>query len=228
MRKIVFLLFIFAFSSVPAFSQINEILKRMNDHQKALKSLRAEISIDRTDAQAGEKYLKEGKLLFQPSKPDYNLRIDSIKPTPENLLVYSGKYVIYQPEPSPIFLPTTKTAYTGKTSDLPPNLFFLFSLLANPPKEKLTSENSIIYTGEEKLNGITLVWHFKLTPKVAGNYQNAELWINGDGMILLAKTVEKNGDTTTVSLTKPEKNVKLTGTDFTIELAKGTKVVSNL
>src|SRR5688500_13923012 len=118
MKKFALLLFIFAFSSVCAFPQvINEILKRMDAHQKALRSVRADISIKKFSVKSDETYIKEGKVKFLPTKNDYLLIIDSSKPAPESFSVINNQYLLYQPNPNPFFLPNVEAAYTGTTTD---------------------------------------------------------------------------------------------------------------
>lgn len=64
MKKIALLFVIFVFSSVSASAQTAEILKRMEQHQKALKSLQANITINKFSVQFGGNYTKEGDIKY--------------------------------------------------------------------------------------------------------------------------------------------------------------------
>jgi outer membrane lipoprotein-sorting protein len=49
--------------------------------------------------------------------------------------------------------------------------------------------------------------------------------VDGNGMPIQAKVTENNNDTTTVLLTKLQKNVTVNGKDFEVSLPKDVKVV---
>jgi outer membrane lipoprotein-sorting protein len=133
MKKIALLLFIFAFSCVSAFSQVNEILKRMDAHQKALRSMRADITISKFSVLFGGTFTKEGAIKFVPvkNKPPI-LRIDSTKPAPESFLVVGNQYALY--------LPDQKTAYTGVPGD---SGIISMLLFLNMSKENLTADYNV-------------------------------------------------------------------------------------
>ena len=139
MRKILFLLVIFSFSFVSAFAQVSEILKRMEDHRKALKTLRADITMTKFSLQSGGIYTKEGVIKFMPVN-DYSLRIDSTKPAPESFLTIKNQYLLY--------LPDLKTAYAGAMNDLQKYTLIIFSILS---KERLKTDYNVKYLGEDKV-----------------------------------------------------------------------------
>lgn len=88
------LLFITAFLSVPAFPQIvMQIVKRMDSHQKALRSLRADVTINKFSVQFGGTYTKEGAVKFIPAN-DYFVRLDSTKPVTESFLAVKNHYLV--------------------------------------------------------------------------------------------------------------------------------------
>lgn len=228
MRKISLLLFVFAFSAVPAFSQavIREILNRMTVHQKALKSLQAEITITKFSAQSGEKQIKEGTVKFMPQANGFWLRIDSTKPVPEVFSMVGNQYLFYQPNQNIFYLPEVKVAHAGAMTDLQKNMFMIFTDLS---RAKLKADYpSMTYIGVEKLNDTTATWHLKLTPKIAEKHKTLEVWVNSDGMPIQAKVTENNEDWTMVFLTKLQKNTSsIKPTDFKIDLPNGTKIIKN-
>ena len=218
MRKIMLLLVIFAFSSVSALSQnvIGEILKRMDAHQKSLQTLQADITTTKFSVQFGGTFTKEGTLTFLPKVNEYYLRIDSTIPAPESFSIIKNQYLLY--------LPSLKTAYTGKTSDSQKNLLLIFSNLS---KKNLKSDYNIRYIGQEKVNDKTPAWKLELTPKTAKNYKTLELWIDATGMPIQSKAIENNDDWTNVMFENIEKNIKINASIFAIQLPKETKIIKN-
>ena len=220
MRKILFLLSVFAFSAIPAFSQgvIEQILKRMDAHQKSLKSLQADMMMTRFSVQFGGTYTKEGTLNFltQPQKDEYWLAIDSVKPTSENFLIVKNEYLIYSPN--------LKIAYTGKTTDSQKNILMIFSNLS---KKNLKADYLIKYIGQEKVNNEIFTWKLEITPKQLKIFKTLELWIDKDGMAIQSKATENNGDWTNVMMSNIQKNAVIHAKVFTIKLPKDTKIIKN-
>ena len=92
-------------------------------------------------------------------------------------------------------------------------------------KTELKANYSIRYVGQESISGAVQTWHLELTPKKAKGYKIAEIWVDGDGMARQMKITENNNDTTTVVLSKLEKNETINADVFTIKYPKGTKIV---
>ena len=227
MRKFALLLLIFAFSGVSAFPQvINEILKRMEAHSKALRTFEADITINKLSAQSNETSIKEGRLRFLPEKSGYSLRIDSTKPVLENFSIVNDQFVLYQPNSNPFYLPNTGIAYTGAVTDAQKNLLWIFSILTNSPRANWKRYfSNIQYSGQENLSNTTPVWHLVLKPKNAALYRKIDLWIDGNGMPRQSELTENNGDRTTVLLGNMKKNERITPGIFQIKLPKGTKII---
>jgi outer membrane lipoprotein-sorting protein len=218
MRKIVLLVVIFVFSTVPALAQVTEILKRMDVHRKVLKSLRADLSVNKFSVQMGGIYRKEGVLTMVPQKNNnfIFIRVDAALPETENFLIVQNQYLVY--------LPDQKIAYTGTATDSQKNLFFLFSDFS---EKELKSDHAISYAGQEKVGGTIQTWHLELIPKTPKSYQKIELWIDANGMPIQLKINETSGDWTNVLLSNLNKNVRLNMAELTIKLPKNTKVIKN-
>jgi len=60
---------------------------------------------------------------------------------------------------------------------------------------------------------------------VRQKYKHAEIWVDANGMPVQSKVTEHNGDTTTILLSKLEKNIPIAGDNFKIKLPKGLKPV---
>ncbi|HVE55304.1 MAG TPA: VWA domain-containing protein, partial [Pyrinomonadaceae bacterium] len=203
-------------SEVPNADALTEILKRIEAHQKALKTLRADMTMTKFNAQLSETDIKQGTIKFMPQPNDYWLRIDSTNPAPENFSIVGNQYLVY--------LPNQKTARTGMMTDAQKNAFVIFSHLA---KGKLKETYDVKYLGEEKVNGIIPAWHLELTPKTKSTYKTIELWVDASGMIIQSKSVETSGDWSNISLTNLQKNVQITAADFKIVLPRDTKIIKN-
>jgi len=193
---------------------IGAILKRIEAHQKALRTLRADMTMTKFDARLSETDIKQGSVKFMPQSNDYWLRIDSTNPAPESFSIIGNQYLVY--------LPNQKSASAGTMSDAQKNEFVIFSHLT---KGKLKETYDIKYLGEDKVNGITPAWHLELTPKTKSRYKTIELWVDADGMIIQSKSVETNGDWSNISLTNLQKNVQIQAIDFKIVLPKDTKII---
>jgi outer membrane lipoprotein-sorting protein len=199
-------------------AHLNEILKRMEAHRTNLTSLRANVTMTKYNDQLKESDTTSGTALYLPTKGrDALVRIDWTKPTEETLAVVNGKYVIYRPR--------LKQAITGNANEAKGNgkannaLAFM-----NMSREQLRANYNVKYLGQETISGNN-TWRLELTPKTAANYKSAELWVDGNGMPIQAKIVERNNDTNTVLLSNLQKNVTLNAARFKVDLPKGTSIV---
>jgi outer membrane lipoprotein-sorting protein len=198
---------------------LGEILKRMDDHNKALTSLKASVVMEKYNSQLDESDVSEGTAMYVPQKGrNAYVRIDWTKPVVESLAVVNKEYVLYRP--------SLKQAIVGKIDNAKgsPKANNAFAFI-NMSKEQLKANYNIQYVGQEKINGGIPTWHILLTPKTTANYKTADLWVDGNGMPIQAKVTETNNDTTTVQLSGLEKNKNIDGKIFSINPPKGTKIV---
>jgi len=211
-----------SFAATETKAQLNEILKRMDDHYKALTSLRTNVVYETYDANIKESDKKEGKAIYLPQKgKDAMFRVDWTKPE-ESLAVINKKYVIYRPKLGQAYVGSTDKALKKDSSGVGSPLSFI-----NMSKAELKANYSMRYLGEETLSNGTKTWHLELTPKTAQKYKLAEIWVDGNGMPVQMKVVENNNDTSSVLLSNLEKNISLKGTDFQITPPAGTKIIKN-
>src|SRR5262245_48098064 len=79
---------------------LREILKRMDNNNKSLVSLRGNIKMAKTNIQLGDTDNYEGQMQYLPGKSDKQIyaRIDWRKPREESLAVANGEYVLYTPK----------------------------------------------------------------------------------------------------------------------------------
>lgn len=212
---------VFAVAETKAQNVIGEILKRMEAHKNSLSSLKANIMMAKTDAVLGETDTYEGTTMYLPAKGrDALVRIDWVKPQPETLSVVNGTYALYQPRLKRVITGNAKTATKGGT----PGSALDFM---NMSKEQLKANYSIAYLGQENVGGSIPTWHLELTPKTENKFKTADLWVDGNGMVIQAKIVAQNNDSTTVFLSNLQKNVNIPANQFKLSLPKDVTVVKN-
>lgn len=216
---LMFLVGLFGATETSAQVSTNEILKRMDEHQKALKSLQANVTMDKYNAQLDEHDITQGTMMYLPAKGrDALVRIDWTRPVQETLSVVNGIYVMYRPRLGQYIKGNAKEAKgNGKAGGA---LAFM-----SMSKEQLKANYNYQYLGEETVSSGARTWHLKLMPKTASKYRYAEIWVDGNGMPIQAKVVENNNDSTTVLLSNLQKNVNLDASKFKVNIPKGTKEV---
>ncbi len=197
----------------------NEILKKMEEHRQVLSSLKASVKMDKFNSQLDEHDIYEGETMYLPNKgKDALVRIDWSKPQEETLSVVNGQFVIFRPR--------LNQAIIGKTDKQMKNSGAASSPLKfmNMSKDQLKANYLVVYLGQETVGG-NPTWHLKLTPKGADKFKEAELWVDGNGMPIQAKIIEKNNDATSVYLSNLQKNVTINAKSFSVVLPKNVKKV---
>jgi outer membrane lipoprotein-sorting protein len=201
-------------SATEANAQLDVVLKRMDDHNKALSALKASVTMAKQDSALGDDaVITKGTAIYVPRPgKDAWVRIDWESPK-ESVAVLNGEYVVYRYR--------LNQGYKGKVSSAKkgPSGSNALSFM-NMNRAQLRANYSIVYGGQATLDGGIETWHLKLTPKTASSYQFAEVWVDKDGMPTQMKVVEKNNDTTTVRLSNVDKTVKLKSTDFVVTVPK--------
>jgi outer membrane lipoprotein-sorting protein len=223
MRKtflfILFFAFIFA-SQANAQLLLNEILKRMDEHHKALTSLQARVIMEKYNAQLDETDVTEGIVKYLPktSKRPMYIRLDWTKPVAEQISVIGNTYTLYRPRLNQV--------YVGKTDEARNNAKVGNALgFISMSRQELKANYTVNYLGKEKIRGDIETWHLELIPKKPTNYKSAYLWVDVDGMPRQARVVESNGDTTTILLYDIQKNITLNGADFEIKYPANIKPI---
>jgi Ca-activated chloride channel family protein len=197
--------------AAPSWAGINSLLKRMDAHQFALKTLRSDLKILSFDAKLNKSVDRSGKLIYQPIKTNPSIRVDLEEPK-ESISLINGNYSIYFPE--------LQQYRTGKPRDaaMVRGLAFL-----NIPWTELRSNYTVDYIGGENVVPGVRTWHLELKPKNAPEFKSIHLWINSEGMPVQLKFVEQDDDIMTLLITNPEKNIALKPGDFQIEIPEGAK-----
>ena len=200
---------------------MTEILNRMDAHNKALSSLRANVTMEKMNSQLGGVVDKTvGTVQYLPQrKGNPYMRVDWVRPD-ESLAVVNKQYVLFRPG--------LKQAYTGNTDKAQGNAKAGGALaFINMSRAQLRQNYDATFIGESTLSNGTKTWHIRLTPKVKTNYQWAEVWVDANGMPVQTRILEANNDTTTVLLSNIQKNVKIQPSAFKINLPKGTQILKS-
>lgn len=211
---------LFAATQANAQGPLNEILKRMDEHNKALSSLQSSVKMVKFNSQLGENDVYEGTAKYVPLKGrDALVRIDWTKPVVESLAVVNKEYILYRPRLGQAIVGKVDGAKSGSKGANNALAFI------NMSKAQLKANYNIKYIAQENVAGNIPTWHLELTPKTATNYKVADLWVDGNGMPIQAKVTENNNDSTTIYLSDLQKNVSLNTKIFVINYPKNTKVI---
>ncbi len=211
----------FAVTEIRAQNIIPEILKRMENNRSLLKTLRADVTMDKYNPQLDARDVTQGTLIYLPGKNerDMYIRIDWTKPVQEQLAVIKGEYTLYRPRLGQAIIGKVDSA---KNSAGAGNALAFMSM----SKEQLKTNYTYIYLGDEVVKSGAKTVHLELTPKKANKYKKAELWVDYDGMPVQAKVVETNNDATTVLLSNLQKNATINAKVFVIDYPKkSTKII---
>jgi Ca-activated chloride channel family protein len=197
--------------AAPSWPGINSVLKKIETHQLALKTLRSDIKISTFEARLNKSVDRRGELIYQSIKTNPSIRVDLEEPK-ESISLVNGNYSIYFPE--------LQQYRAGKPRDaaMVRGLAFL-----NIPAIELKANYTVDYIGSENVTAGVRTWHLELKPKNAAEYKSIHLWVNNDGMPVQLKFVEQDDDIMTLFITNPEKNIVLKPEDFQIEIPEGTK-----
>ncbi len=198
---------------------VSSVLSKMERNRRDLKSLRANVIIQKVDARFGEE-MSQGSVQYVPGAGrDANVRLDFSKPRQEVLAVENGQYTYYKPK--------MNMAYKGRSNKAPKG-GSLLSLVLNASGAQLRNDFDFEPAGEGTLyDGGPHVVMLKLTPKRGADFKFAEIWVDGNGMPVQMRTTERNGDSTLVRLTNIQKNARINGDAFKISLPSGVKIVNS-
>ena len=223
MRKILFVTLLaaglgFSAQNVKAQGFIPEILRRMDLNNQSLQSLKADVTMVKTDytLSVSDTYTGVTSYLPKTSKHVMYARIDWMKPRQEALAVIGDDFEMYSPSKNLVYFGKAQKATDNSKAG---NILGFMSM----SKEQLRTNFTVVYIGEEQISGGVNTWHLELTPKAAAGYKNADLWVDKDGMPRQAKVIENNKDSTTILLANIQKNITLKGDVFKLKYPGSVK-----
>jgi outer membrane lipoprotein-sorting protein len=200
---------------------VSATLSRMERNKQSLKSLRANISMQKYNAQLRDSDTYSGMVFYIPGAAGSSsafVRLEWTKPQHEILAVANGNYILYRPRLSMAYVGKTGSIKSQKDSDV----LALMNMSATQLRTRFSDFEDV---REESLWGGVHTTHFKATPKTAASYSYIEVWVDDSGMPVQTKMVEKNDDSTTVRLTNIDKNETIPMDQFTLKLDSSVKRV---
>jgi outer membrane lipoprotein-sorting protein len=199
---------------------VSSVLNKMERNRQSLKSLRAGISMEKYNAQLRDAERFDGVVLYVPSGGrEASIKIEWRSPQREILAVANGKYTMFNPRRA--------TAFTGKTGSVrgKAGASSVLDMMYMSKQQLEARFQPVKDVREETLWGGVSTIHLTLVPKGSASFKYAEIWVDGSGMPVQTKIVEKNDDATTLRLRDLEKNVRISSNEFEIKLDQNVKIV---
>jgi outer membrane lipoprotein-sorting protein len=198
---------------------ISSVINRMERNRQNMRSLRAKVDMVKYNAQIRDEDKYVGTVLYVPAVGrNANVRVDWQYPQRETLSVFDGQYTLFRPRLNMAYVGRAAQARGGKANSA-------LEFLNLSRRDLQTRFEPLQYLGEETLWGGVSTSHIKLVPRGNAGYKYAEVWVDGSGMPVQTKVVERNDDSTTIRLTNMEKNAGISPDAFSLKLDSGVKIV---
>lgn len=199
---------------------VSSVLNRLEKNRADLKSLRANISMEKYDSTLNDSEKSYGVVAYVPAAgKNAFVRLEWSKPQHEILAVSNGRYTLFRPRLGQAY----QGPVGGKGS--PKGSGNILELLNLNRQQLQTRFEPFQDVREETIWGNVSTIHLKLVPKGGASYKYAEVWVDSSGMPVQSKVVEKNDDATTVRLSNPERNVKISSDEFNLKLDSTVKII---
>jgi len=196
---------------------VSSILSKMEKNRQNLRSLSADISMEKYNSQLGESEKYYGNIRYIPAGRGAALvRLDWNKPQQEILVVANGGYMLYRPRLKQVITGTTNSVRSAKDNDV-------LALLNMSAAQLRSRFGDFQDEREETLWGGIHTTHLKAVPKTAASYKYIEVWVDDSGMPVQTKMVEKNDDSTTMRLSNVAKNADIPASVFKLDLDSSVK-----
>lgn len=199
---------------------VSSVLNRMERNRQTLKSLRAGISMEKYNAQLRDADRFDGTVVYMPSSGrEAAVRIEWRSPQHEILAVINGKYTLFRPR--------LNMAYVGSSKSNRNKAGGILEMMYMSKQQLEAKFQPVQDVREETLWGGVSTIHLTLVPKGNASFKYAEIWVDSSGMPVQTKIVEKNDDATTMRLTAMEKNPKISGEEFKLNLDSNVRIVKS-
>ena len=197
---------------------ISSVLNRLEQNRQSLKSLRANISMEKYNSQLRDAENYYGVVAYVPAAGrNASVRIEWNKPQHEILTVTKGQYWLFRPR--------LQVVYTGNANSSKNRAGGTLDMLNMSRQQLQTRFEPFQDVREERLvDGVSTV-HLKLVPKGNASFKYAEVWVDSSGMPVQSKVVEKNDDATTIRLNNLERNARVSNDEFNVKVDSGVKVI---
>lgn len=199
---------------------VSSVLNKMERNRESMKSLRSGISMEKYNSQLRDSEKYNGVVSYVPtSGREASVRIEWRSPQHEILTVNNGKFVLFRPR--------LKMAYVGSSKSKNNKAGGVLEMLYMSRQQLESRFQPLQDVREETLWGGVSTIHLTLVPKGNASFKYAEIWVDGSGMPVQTKIVEKNDDATTMRLTGLEKNAKISTDDFNQKLDSSIRIVKS-
>jgi outer membrane lipoprotein-sorting protein len=196
------------------------ILNKMEKANQDLKSLKAEMVLEKTNNQIGVTDSEYGQLIYKPGAKQ-KLRIDYTKPSKDVLAVDGDNYTYYQPRINQAFKGLASKISKGKQGGLAQ--FITIGL--NGSLKSASGKYNISFVKDETIEGMTTSM-LRLTPKGSDQFTSIDIWVSQQSWIpVRLSVVERNSDVTVVTFKNPQLNANVPNDAFSVNLPGGTKIV---
>jgi outer membrane lipoprotein-sorting protein len=197
---------------------VSSILSKMEKNRQNLRSLSADISMEKYNSQLrdSDKYYGTVRYIAAGGRAASAVRLEWNKPQQEILVVLNGGYMLYRPRLKQVITGTTNSVHNKTDNDV-------LALLNMSAAQLRSRFGEFQDQREETIWGGVHTEHLKAVPKTAASYQYIELWVDDSGMPVQTKMVEKNGDSTTMRLSNINKNAEIPSSTFKLDLDSSVK-----
>ena len=197
----------------------SSVLTKMQKNQQTLKTLSADISMEKYNSQLRDSDQYYGTIKYIPvAGRSAFVRLEWTRPSHEILAIANGAYVLWRPRLNQAIIGTTNSIKSGKDNDV----LALLNMSASQLRARFGDFQD---TREETLWGGVKATHLKAVPKTVASYKYIEVWVDDSGMPVQTKMVEKNDDSTTVRLSNIAKNQNIDKKEFSIDLPSNVKKI---
>lgn len=196
------------------------ILNKMEKAHQEMKSLKAELILQKTNTQIGITDTEYGDLIYKPAvgKTKGKLRIDYFKPSKNIVAVIGENVTFYQPRINQAIKSTIAKATKGKVNGYAQLVGLDGSLKA------LVGNYNIDILKDEAVNG-QLTTVLRLIPKSGGQFTTIDIWVNQNGLPTQWKMIERNGDYTVATLKNAQVNANIADAAFNVSIPNGVAIL---
>jgi len=199
------------------------ILNKMEKAHQDLKSLKAEMVLEKTNTQIGVTDSEYGQMIYKPgtTKSKQKLRIDYTKPSKDILAVDGDNFVFYQPRINQAFKGMASKYSKGKQGGLAQ----FITIALDGSLKSASGRYNIGFVKDEMVEGV-MTSVLRLTPKSSDQFASFDIWVNQqNGFPLRFSGTERNGDLMMVTLKNLQLNTNVPNDAFALDLPSGTKIV---
>ena len=199
------------------------ILNKMEKANQDLKSLKAEMVLQKTNSQIGITDSEFGQLLYKPGagRTKQKLRIDYTKPSKDIVSVDGDNFTFYQPRINQAFKGLASKLSKGKQGGFAQ----FITIVLNGSLRSASGKYQVSFIKDEAINGV-MTSVLRLTPKSNDQFTSIDIWVNQQNWFPVQFSgTERNGDLTLVTLKNLQLNANLPDSAFAVNLPNGTKVV---